>query len=241
MPEPRWILPSGVEPPNDMCCPITFALFVQPVVLDGIIMEKSMVDQWFKTARRCLHPVRRAPIIQPRYQECGEMRDLVRAFAGACGASCGLDWASEGRDLAQGLLRDVRQAYSAPSTFFSRVQAFFLSDGVPLASIHCADDVVCWDLPDQDSLHVPDELLCPAAQELGRRMLFLDPVVFLDNVYEKSFLRHYVWSTGHHPLDAHQRVTRNSKVKPCLRMQRIANRFAEQYNLQRVRMVMPEP
>ena len=79
--ETEWLMPSSVEVPHDLECPITRQLFVRPVLLHGVPFEESALRKWLATATR--HPLF-ADVPAFSWQISGdatELRALCAAFA----------------------------------------------------------------------------------------------------------------------------------------------------------------
>lgn len=52
----RWQVPDAVMVPHELCCPITWQLFTQPVILHGDVFERSALERWLRKSAR--HPLR---------------------------------------------------------------------------------------------------------------------------------------------------------------------------------------
>jgi len=80
-----WDLPEGVEVPHELCCPITWGLMANPVVLHGEVFERCTLERWLLRCPR--HPLRSDVLVHmDEIQPAEDMARLCRAFAEMHGA-----------------------------------------------------------------------------------------------------------------------------------------------------------
>lgn len=75
---PEWI-EDGVNIPMDMLCPITRMLFVDPVVVNGMVFERYAAEQWISKKSR--HPILNTSCSLDDIKPAREMKLLVEEFA----------------------------------------------------------------------------------------------------------------------------------------------------------------
>jgi len=75
---PEWI-EDDANIPMDMLCPITRLLFVDPVVINGMVFERHAAEQWI--AKKCRHPILTTNCTQEDIKPATEMKALVKEFA----------------------------------------------------------------------------------------------------------------------------------------------------------------
>jgi len=80
----RWEYPDDLEVPHDLCCPITWQLLADPVVLHGDVFERGALEVWLQKTPR--HPLRAdTPAHLDEMQAAEAMARLCFSFARTLG------------------------------------------------------------------------------------------------------------------------------------------------------------
>jgi len=75
-----WEIPGGLDVPHELCCPITWQLLYEPVLLHGDVFERAALETWLR--RKPRHPLRADVAAHPdEVQPVEDFRRLCCAFA----------------------------------------------------------------------------------------------------------------------------------------------------------------